>query len=429
MRKMISTLMVILLVLTILVKDEPQRAEASSLKITISEFAEELVKEFGVSNEGSTAIDVLINNGIIKEGDFTDYSKNLTRGDMLILLSRADDYLNSTVTDDKLIKEVIDKRISDIGKISESKREDIAKGFIKGLMKGYSNGKFASDRNLKLTSKVTKDGALSSLRMLNDKSLRAKISPDGQLIRTTNLPKYAKYFPYILASYPNDYYDWQFGYEGQSLVNPITGERTPYKHLEEYACPADIDRITDFENFKEVKEQYVEEWVNKVRTYMECVFNADYRTINDDWVNKLLSADYSYGNEIATKRAKEDIEKYIKKMKENKTIVECSKIAIDRSSLYFYRGRYVLRTYVKYRINSSNEKYGADAERLVYENPYSKILFTSFPLVNLNKFTIGEWKEGYFEVELSWYEGQNPENLGVFYAILNEPLYNKRKVD
>lgn len=428
MRKMISTLMVILLVLTILVKDEPQRTEASSLKITVSEFAEELVKELGVTNEGSTAIDVLINNGFIKEGDFTDYSKNLTRGDMLILLSRADDYLNSTVTDDKLIKEVIDKRISDIGKISESKREDIAKGFIKGLMKGYSNGKFASDRNLKLTSKVTKDGALSSLKMLNDKFSRAKISPDGQLIRTTNLPKYAKYFPYILASYPNDYYDWQFSYEGQARVNPETGKRTPYKYLEEYSSPANIDRITDFENFKEVREKYVDEWVNKVQTYMECVFNADYRTIDDDWVNKILSADYSYGYENPSKRAKEKIEQYIEKMKENKTVVKSSIIAVDRSSLYFYRGCYVFRVYVKYMIDSSIVIAGADADTLITENPYGKILYTRYPLVCLDKYSLGQWKEGYFEVELSWYNKKSPDNIGVFYAILDELLYNNRKV-
>jgi hypothetical protein len=204
MRKLIAMLMTILLVFTMTGKVEPQQAEASSLKITVSEFTKELAEELGTVSEGVTAVDVLMNNGIIKSGDFTDYSKNLTRGDMLMLLSRADDYLYNTVIDDKLIKEVIEKRISDIGKISKDKREDVAKGFIKGLMKGYSNGKFSGDRNLKLTNKVTRDGAIASLKMLKDKSLRAKISPDGQLIRTTNLPKYAKYFPYILASYPND---------------------------------------------------------------------------------------------------------------------------------------------------------------------------------------------------------------------------------
>ena len=428
MRKMISMIMTILLVFTMIAKVEPKQAEASSLKITISEFAEELVKELGTASEGITAIDVLMSSGIIKTDEFKDYSKNLTRGDMLMLLSRADDYLYNTVIDDKLIEEVIEKRIYDIGKISKDKREDVAKGFIKGLMKGYSNGKFSGNRNLKLINKITKEGAMASLKMLKDKSLRAKISPDGQLIRTTNLPKYAKYFPYILASYPNAYYDWQFAYEGQARVNPETGKRTPYKYLEEYASPVDIDRITDFENFKEVKEQYVDEWVNKVQTYMECVFNVDYRTIDDEWVNKLLSADYSHVNKDAEKITKDEIKHYIWRMKENKTIVESSTIAIDKSSLYFYDGSYFLRTYVKYRIVSSNEKYGADVDKLIYENPYGKILYTSFPLVCLNKFTTGEWKEGYFEVELSWRDKKSPENIGVFYAILDELLYNKRKV-
>jgi hypothetical protein len=429
MRKIISMTMAMFLVFTMIVKVEPQQARASSLKITISEFAEELAKEIGTSSDGISAVDVLINNGIIKTSDFTDYSNNLTRGDMLMLLSRADDYLYNTIIDDKLIKEAIEKRISDIGKISKDKREDVARGFIKGLMKGYSNGKFSGDRNLKLTNKVTKDGAMASLKLLKEKSLRAKISPDGQLIRTTNLPKYAKYFPYVLESYPNAYYDWQFSYEGQAFVNPETGKRTPFEFLEDYASPVDIDQITEFDNFKKVKEQYVDEWVNKVQTYMECVFNVDYRTIDDEWVNKILSADYSYGHETAIKRAKGDINKYIKNMKDNKTVVESSKIAVDKSSLYFCQGRYVLRTYVKYRIVSSNEKYGADADKLIYENPYGKILYTSYPLVNLNKYTLGEWKEGFFEVDLSWRDNKTPENIGVFYAILNEVLYNKRKVN
>lgn len=432
MKKLTTMLLVILLAINIPVQAKTQKAEAAVLRITVSEFAEQLTNEIGVAAEGSgtTAYtDALANKGIIKAGDFSDYSKDLTRGDMLMLLSRADDYLNSNSIEAELVKEVIDKRISDIGKVTETKREDIAKGFIKGFMKGYSNGKCAPDRNLKLTSKITKAGALSCIKMLKDKSLHAKISPDGQLIRTTNLPKYAMYFPYILASYPNSYYDWKFRYEGQAKVNPETGERIPYVYFEEYASPADIDKITNYENFKEVKAQYLDEWVNKVQNYMEGVFNVDYRTVDDEWVNKLLTADYSYGNENFSNRTKNEIESYIKKMKENKTVVESSKIAIDRSSLYFYRGSYVLRVYVKYKIVSSNVKYGADADTLINENPYGKILFTNYPLVNLNKFTLGEWKEGYFEVELSWYSKQNPENVGVVYAILNEPLYNKRKVN
>ncbi|MGB4659063.1 MAG: hypothetical protein WBI07_07780, partial [Mobilitalea sp.] len=163
--------------------------------ITVEEFVKALVEVVGLEpsqgNEGSEEVDILIEKGIIKEGDFTSYTKNLTRGDALVLLNRADEYLNKDAIDAALIQKVIDKRISDITKVSEIKREDAAEAYLKGFMKGYTNGEYCTDRKLKLTSKITKAGALESIRMLTNKKLRAKISPDGQLIRTTKLPKYA----------------------------------------------------------------------------------------------------------------------------------------------------------------------------------------------------------------------------------------------
>ncbi len=430
-KKVTAILLTVLLAIISPLITRPQTAQAAATNISVSEFAKELVIELNVQvveESNASYIDALMNLGIIKSGDFADYTATLTRGDMLMLLSRADDYVNHPSIDTKLLNEVIEKRISDINNVAETKREDIAKGYIKGLMKGYSNGAYSSNRKLKLTSIVTKAGALSSLKMLKDNTLRVKISPDGQLIRTTNLPKYAKYFPYVLASYPNAYYDWQFRYEGQAKVNPETGERTPYKYLEEYASPADIDKITDFENFNDVKNQYLDVWVKKVKTHMECVFNVDYRTINEEWVNKIISSDYSYGDESLENRTKDKINQYIKNTKENKTVVESSKIVVDKSSLYYFRGSYVLRVYVKYRINSSVVKAGANADTLVNDNPYRKILYTRYPIVCLNDFSLGDWKESYFEVELSWYFIKKPERLGVYYSILDELLYNKRKV-
>lgn len=96
------------------------------------------------------------------------------------------------------------------------------------------------------------------------------LSLDGQFIRITNLPKYAKYYPYILASYPNKHYDWKFGYEGQVLTDPMTRKSVPLKNIEQYVAPVDMDKTKDFENFKEVKKEYLDEWVSKVQTYMEC---------------------------------------------------------------------------------------------------------------------------------------------------------------
>ncbi len=434
MKKLTTLLLILIMTFSAIpLQTEAGKVKAEVLYISVEDFAHELVNQMGlqatVDNEASRYINCLMDIGVIKEGDIADDKADLKRGDMLVLLCRADDYLNSPKIEDDLVQEVIEKRISDIEKVVKAKKEDLAKGYIKGFLKGYSNGAYSPDRELKVNNKIVKTDAIKCIKMLTNRSLRAKISPDGQLIRTTNLPKYAKYYPYILESYPNAYYNWKFRFEDQVKRNPETNEVTPYKNIDEYAAPVDIDKIKDFDNFKEVKGEYLDLWVEKVRTYMECVFNADYRTIDDDWVNKILSTNYGYNDENKRDSTKKDILKYVSEMKKNKTIVESSKIAVDGSSLYFYKGRYVIRTYVKYRINSSKVKPGADADTLIYENPYGTILYTSDAPVCLSYYQIGQWKEGYYDVELSWIYRKEPDNIGILQAILDELLYEKRRVD
>ncbi len=434
MKKLTAILLVLVMIFTIApLQAETRVAKAGVIYISVEDFVKALVKQMGLSavesSEASGYVNCLNSIGVIKEGEFTNHKAALKRGDMLVLLSRADDYLNNPKIEGDLVQEVIEKRISDIDMVAEPKKEDLAKGYIKGFLKGFSNGSYTPDRDLKVNNKIVKTDAINCIKMLTDKSLRAKISPDGQLIRTTNLPLYAKYYPYILESFPNAYYDWKFQFEGQVKTNPETMKSIPYKNIEEYAAPVDIDKIKDFNNFKTVKEEYLDDWVGKVKTYMECVFNVDYRTIDDNWINKILSADYTYSNDFYKADTEKEIRHYITDMKKNKTVVESSKIAVDGSSLYYFDGSYILRVYVKYRIVSSEIKYGADADELIFDNPYGNILYSRHPLVNLNKFNLGQWREGYFDVELCWVFKKDPSNLGVFYAVLNELLYDKRRVN
>ncbi len=410
MKRMLSMSIVTMILISIMVQAEPQIAEASELRITISEFAEVLVKEIGAAVEGSAATDVLMNNGIINAGDFTDYSKDLTHGDMLMLLSRADDYLGGVAVEASLINEVIAKRISDISKVSEAKREDIAKGFIKGLMKGYSNGAYSGSRNLKLTNKVTKAGAIASIKMLKNKSLRAKISPDGQLIRTTNLPQNANLFPYILASYPNKYYEWQLIYQRASIYDKKGNLREMVKYVD-YTSPADIDKlnIDTYSNFSLVRKERLNEWVEKAKCHLELVFSADYRTIGDEWFKNMLSLSYHYGTRQED-FAKQKFNEYIDKMKANKTIVEYKTIAVDGSSLYYFNKYFYMRVYVKYRVKSSEVEAAKTIDEYLSNHPYNKILFSN-GFVKLDGFTLGEWKEGFYDIQLA--DSMSDGNIGV----------------
>lgn len=45
------------------------------------------------------------------------------------------------------------------------------------------------------------------MNRLKNKGKRFKLSYDGQVLRIINLPKNYKDYPYILASFPNSYYE------------------------------------------------------------------------------------------------------------------------------------------------------------------------------------------------------------------------------
>ncbi len=424
-RAVISMILTLIILITTVSVSPEQTTEAATKYITIEAFAQALATELSFTPvTGATSsgyVNALMEKGVIRGGDVADYKSYLTRGDALVFLNRADEYLYGSNLSEELVQLVIDKRISDINKVKAEKRADIAKAYFKGYMKGYSNGEWSTNRSMKATSKITKSGALNTLKMLHDLSLRAKISPDGQLIRTTNLPYSYKKFPYILASYPNEYYDWKLYYE---LSDGYTrnGVHYDYVNLVDYATPADVDRITPPEdmtqyNIAEIKEKYLDTWVDKVQTYMDLVFSADYRTIDDDWVEAVLKTDYSYGQHNES-QARDKLAQYVTGMKANKTIVEYAKINVDKSSLYYYQDAFYLRTYVKYRIVSSNVG-KVDADVLVNERPYKNILWTRFINVNFTNFELGEWRECGFDICIAGYTPY-ARDMGIADAFLDE---------
>lgn len=428
-KRAISLVLIITVAMTALFVIPVRNVGAATGYITVESFAKSLAKEIGLKSISGDMkngyINALLKKGIIKEGDFKSYTSYLTRGDAMVLLNRADEYLYGDKLDPDLVQLAIDKRISDIKKVKEAKRADVAKAYLKGFMKGGSNGDYCTDRNMKVNNKITKTGALNCIKLIKNKKLRAKISPDGQLIRTTNLPKNADRFPYILASYPNSYYNWRLNYEGfttYTKYNPETGrvEEFEDEYLKDYASPADIDKTTDIENFPQVRKENIDIWVDKVKTHMECIFNVDYRTIGQEWIDKMAKVQYTYGYQGMDEQTRERLQDYVDGVKKEKTIIECSKVAVDGSSLYFSRHRYYLRVYVKYRIVSTKCTYsGGD----FWSN--NTLFYTSTP-IQLKDVALGKWKECCFDVALTKYDNKEPENLGVAWVDIDELFYSKK---
>ncbi len=380
-----------------------RKAEAGTAYITINSFAQAMADELGLTYEaGKTgAVIALQNIGIIKDGEFSNSDKDLTRGDMLVLLNRADEYVNKETIEEWRINMVLEKRISDIKAVSASKRTDIAKGYIKGFMKGYSNGYYITNRNLKLKSKATKSGALSSLKLIKDKSLRAKISPDGQLIRTTKLPKNAKSYEYILASYPNNFYEKKFEFMFKDQYKE--GKRNPRNEI----FPVDMRNSTfyvwgDSWDFSIEMDKYLYDWQKKAETYLQYIFNVDYRTVDDKWIEGvdscLVNSNIDYVEAIK--------KYYIDHMKENKVIIESSIIAVEPSTLYL-DGEYCMRAYIKYRITAKD-----------LNVKHSKLIYAQYP--QLDNLKNGTWREGIFDIRFGSNDGYQGDGA---YFVINTSSY------
>ncbi len=99
------------------------------------------------------------------------------------------------------------KRIIDINSADNASQDAIRKVFIKGIMAGKSGGKCTQYRKFRPNSLLTAGEANAIAKRVANVSARFKLSNDAQVIRTTNLPKYAKRYRYILANFPNSFYN------------------------------------------------------------------------------------------------------------------------------------------------------------------------------------------------------------------------------
>ena len=282
---------------------------------------------------------------------------------------------------ERKVNAVLEDRISDIKDIPKNKREDVASIVAKGIIKGYSNGMYVLNREFKGNKKITAKGAKNVIHMVLNPETRAQISPDGQLIRTKNLPKNAKDYPYILDSFPNKYYEMRHSF--MNLTDYLSGEIRD----DEYAYPKEVDYeflydkyYYDIMKLELGKYGYYDQTLSNVKKYLEHIFDVDYRTVNDKWKEGLASSlnFYSWQEFIY-----EGFDKYVDNIKKNHTVVELDKIAIDPGAIYESRGYVYVRAYIKYRITADNMSV-----------PSSQLIYNS----NLKNIENGEWREDIFDI-------------------------------
>ena len=384
-----------------------------SKELTAGGFAKIIFNVMGITLAEDTeanAYETAINYGFITSDIFQSASSKVLYKNAYVVLYNIAQYLGVEADKDILTAVVERGRISDL---SGTTTEKAAMQFLlaTGIVEGESDGKCSKTRSFEPKDTISStDAELYAKRVVNaDK--RAVISPDGQVCRTTNLPVYARFFPYILDSYPNEYYDFNFRYMRQySSFEDGVDEYGDPNYVEDlvfnrwtdgvdYYSPATI-HTWNYKlsgkaiNFGELRDEKAAEWEKQVEEHLMLIFNADYRTTPNDsaWANKVLQGLYNYGTKDGD-YAKERMEVYLKDMKENKTIVVCDQVSADCSTMYTDGSRKYIRVYVHYKIESALNFNEYGVSPIIYQN-YSRWSQT------YRDVTFGQWRDGYIDVEV-----------------------------
>lgn len=370
--------------------------------ITERKFTIELMKKAKIASDKDTAATITqkaYQKGILKEEDKKHLSAKLTRERAAILLNRADVKINGSSYDKKQFKYVLNyKRISDLMKMKKSSRASVIKVYCKGIMTGNSNGYYVQSRKFNGAKKVSLKEAQTYISRLCKKSSRKAVSPDGQLIRTSNLPANAGSYPYILTTYPNSFYEKTFEYQKTKFYKkPVA--------LEDFASPIQMKQMKFYngKTMESAMDKYLMNWCKKVETNMKLRFNVDYRTINNTWVKKLRKTYYVFDDASANKERTNDIKAYVKSMKKNKVVVKASRVTVEPSCLYFCNIKYI-RVYVKFKVISGDVN--------------SKVLLYSDEL-DASSMKKGKWIEKCFDIGIGSYNGFS---TGSDYSVVDNKL-------
>ena len=217
--------------------------------------------------------------------------------------------------------------ISDIKKADDKYKESLYKCFTKGIMVGKSNGTYSSTRKFLPKTKITKDEAKKMINRLKNKGKRFKLSYDGQVLRIINLPKNYKDYPYILASFPNSYYEKKMN---------ISKQRT-----KEDKTPAQTAKILSDEDKDMI--------CAKIKKNVELRLNINYKkTFTSKWKSDLMGTYFDNNKQ-------KSVNAYIKAAKGRKIVMTSGDVIVDPSSLWLCRNGVVYgRVYVKFRVKNGN---------------------------------------------------------------------------
>lgn len=401
----------------------------TSLPMEANNFYKALVEEAGIKIEKSDKEPysaALVREGILAKEEVRKAEEELTNQEAALLLYRASQKFSCKSSETVVEASKKYDRISDKKGIKEEYRDAVYFCFGNGIMPGKNDGEYSHTRSFEPKATLNDvDGKTYCKRLFNPEE-RVPMSPDAQVIRTTNLPVQAKLYPYILESFPNVYYDTNYYYMynigTDDRAFPTTAKDSGF--LETWCTPSTVEAFSKSQperckiytsewdylgsekvGMDKVVERYRDTWEKQAREYLELVFNFDYRTVREDveWQNKIKNLNAFYhewgkgvreGSCAGISGIDEWFDNFLDYAELNHTIVECSDIDFDMSTL-FYSERfhdahpYTIRVHLRYKITTDAEPGASEMAEVIPMCAYgTHCSFTSFC----------EWKDVYAEL-------------------------------
>lgn len=211
-----------------------------------------------------------------------------------------------------------------------------------------------------LGAQVDWDAPTATVFIKTNENSEARVDEWGRLIRTTNLPKNAKNYPYILADIPNEMYE--MGY--------------PYSHPTDSKVSSVL-----YSTIPEFNKTNVDIWMGRLKMFGVLWLNVDYKTIDDTWAQAVFATKMQSSNAEL-----KYIRQYVEWVKDNHIQIEGY---LDPEPSMIYKdgfGNNYVRSKFRIKFVSFNE-----SKDLLYDE--------RFP--NDRKFDKQVWYEGYADISLS----------------------------
>lgn len=259
-----------------------------------------------------------VEKGIITNQEFgkstSDLNAPISREDMALILIRLNELVQKETKADTSATQA---KIPDFIKISRNRQDYVLQAYQKGLISGKGNG-------FDPKGKTTRAEASVVVLRLIDPSKRGNIEDivvgeldvHGRAIRTTNLPKNASWFPYIVEGIPNWAYE-QTPFD-DNYFGPSRNTNAPEGASKVAMFPKDVHASPD------AISRVMPDMYDELNEFMEAYLNVDYRTIDKKHYASTLTnlTDIRTTSLKSEKELKELFEIYADYIKNSKVIIE-----------------------------------------------------------------------------------------------------------